>query len=163
LLHDGAVRSMPSRAPPAPSEPTERHSAWSRQDLQHARLGPLQPSEHEPLKIPQPCVHDAHRKATDHDLARGRLGQTTRSATATLACIVAPAGRAVGAHCHNFAPAIPANAAAGSGIVHWTGGTERTLVVDGYAWNRLPGNDVEVRALTDKPLALRYRRPRHHS
>src|SRR5438270_10015420 len=29
--------------------------------------------------------------------------------------------------------------------------------VDGYTWSRLPGTDVEVHALTDKPLALRCR------
>ncbi len=32
-----------------------------------------------------------------------------------------------------------------------------------YTWTRVPGTDLEVRALTDKPLALRYRpqtRPR---
>ena len=32
------------------------------------------------------------------------------------------------------------------------------MVVDGYVWTRVPGTDVEVRALTDRPLALRYRR-----
>lgn len=42
-------------------------------------------------------------------------------------------------------------------LVQWTGGTEQAMVVDGYTWSRLPGTDVEVRALTDKPLALRYR------
>jgi hypothetical protein len=42
-------------------------------------------------------------------------------------------------------------------IVTWTGGTERAMVVDGYTWTRIPGTDLEVRALTDKPLALRYR------
>jgi hypothetical protein len=42
-------------------------------------------------------------------------------------------------------------------LVSWTGGTERAMVVDGYTWSRLPGTDVEVRALTNKPLALRYR------
>jgi hypothetical protein len=31
------------------------------------------------------------------------------------------------------------------------------MVVDGYTWSRVPGTDIEVRALTDKPLALRYR------
>lgn len=41
--------------------------------------------------------------------------------------------------------------------IAWTGGTERAMVVDGYSWSRLPGTDVEVRALTDRPLALRYR------
>jgi hypothetical protein len=30
-------------------------------------------------------------------------------------------------------------------------------VVDGYTWTRIPGTDLEVRVLTDKPLALRYR------
>jgi hypothetical protein len=52
-------------------------------------------------------------------------------------------------------------AAQGSGrstrSVKWSGGTERAMVVGGYTWSRLPGTDVEVRALTDKPLALRYR------
>ena len=42
-------------------------------------------------------------------------------------------------------------------IVTWTGGTERAMVVNGYTWTRIPGTDIEVRALTDKPLALRYR------
>ena len=42
-------------------------------------------------------------------------------------------------------------------IVTWTGGTEHAMVVDGYTWTRIPGTDLEVRALTDKPLALRYR------
>ena len=42
-------------------------------------------------------------------------------------------------------------------LVQWTGGTVRAMVVDGYTWSRVPGTDVEVRALTDKPLALRYR------
>lgn len=42
-------------------------------------------------------------------------------------------------------------------IVRWTGGTERAMVVDGYTWTRVPGTTIEVRALTDKPLALRYR------
>jgi hypothetical protein len=41
--------------------------------------------------------------------------------------------------------------------VAWTGGTERAMVVNGYTWSRVPGTDVEVRALTDRPLALRYR------
>ncbi len=40
--------------------------------------------------------------------------------------------------------------------VAWTRGTERAMVVDGYTWSRVPGTDVEVRALTDRPLALRY-------
>ncbi len=42
-------------------------------------------------------------------------------------------------------------------LVEWIGGTERAMVVDSYSWSRLPGTDVEVRALTDKPLAVRYR------
>jgi hypothetical protein len=42
-------------------------------------------------------------------------------------------------------------------LASWTGGTERAMVVDGYTWTRVPGTDIEVRALTDKPLALRYR------
>ncbi|HEU0090025.1 MAG TPA: hypothetical protein VFQ77_20630 [Pseudonocardiaceae bacterium] len=42
-------------------------------------------------------------------------------------------------------------------VVTWPGGTERAMVVDGYTWTRIPGTNVEVRALTDKPLALRYR------
>jgi hypothetical protein len=37
------------------------------------------------------------------------------------------------------------------------------MVVDGYTWTRIPGTAIEVRALTDKPLALRYRPPRHRS
>lgn len=43
-------------------------------------------------------------------------------------------------------------------LVSWSGGSERAVVVDGYLWSRVPGTDVEVRALTDRPLALRYRR-----
>ncbi|MGH4025785.1 MAG: hypothetical protein ACRDRV_14510 [Pseudonocardiaceae bacterium] len=39
----------------------------------------------------------------------------------------------------------------------WTGGTERALVVDGYTWTVLPGTDYEMRVLTVRPLALRYR------
>jgi hypothetical protein len=42
-------------------------------------------------------------------------------------------------------------------LVQWTGGSERAMVVDGYTWSRLPGTDVEVRALCGKPMALRYR------
>jgi hypothetical protein len=42
-------------------------------------------------------------------------------------------------------------------IVTWAGGTQRAMVVDGYTWTRIPGTDLEVRALTNKPLALRYR------
>lgn len=42
-------------------------------------------------------------------------------------------------------------------LVKWTGGTERAMVVDGYVWSRIPGTDVEVRALGERPLALRYR------
>jgi hypothetical protein len=48
-------------------------------------------------------------------------------------------------------------------LVQWTGGTERAMVVDGYIWSRLPGTDTEVRALADKPLALRYRPPRRRA
>jgi len=42
-------------------------------------------------------------------------------------------------------------------VTTWTGGTERALVVDGYTWTVLPGTDYEMRALTVRPLALRYR------
>jgi hypothetical protein len=42
-------------------------------------------------------------------------------------------------------------------LVAWTGGTERAMVIDGYTWTRIPGTNIEVRALTDRPLALRYR------
>jgi hypothetical protein len=48
-------------------------------------------------------------------------------------------------------------------VVSWTGGTERAMVVDGYTWTRVPGTTIEVRALTDKPLALRYRSSGHRS
>lgn len=44
-------------------------------------------------------------------------------------------------------------------LVNWIGGTERAMVVDGYTWTRVPGTAIEVRALTDKPLALRYHPP----
>ena len=43
-------------------------------------------------------------------------------------------------------------------LVNWTGGSERAMVVDGYAWTRVPGTDVEVRVLADRPVALRWRR-----
>jgi hypothetical protein len=36
-------------------------------------------------------------------------------------------------------------------IVTWTGVTEQAMVVDGYTWIRIPGTNLEVRALTDKP------------
>jgi hypothetical protein len=42
-------------------------------------------------------------------------------------------------------------------IVTWTGGTERAMVVDGYTWTHIAGTAIEVRALIDKPLALRDR------
>jgi hypothetical protein len=42
-------------------------------------------------------------------------------------------------------------------VVTWTGGSERAMVVDGYTWTRVPGTDLEMRVLADKPLALRYR------
>lgn len=32
-----------------------------------------------------------------------------------------------------------------------------TMFVDAHGWSRVPGTDIEVRALADKPLALRYR------
>lgn len=40
-------------------------------------------------------------------------------------------------------------------LAQWNGGAERALVVDGYTWSRLPGTEVEVRPLTDRPLAIR--------
>jgi hypothetical protein len=46
-------------------------------------------------------------------------------------------------------------------VTTWTGGTERAMIVDGYTWTRVPGTGVEVRALADRPLALRYRRAGH--
>jgi hypothetical protein len=42
-------------------------------------------------------------------------------------------------------------------LVSWVGGNERAMVVDGYTWSRLPGTDVEVRILGDRPLAVRWR------
>ncbi|MGH3847533.1 MAG: hypothetical protein ACRDS0_39880 [Pseudonocardiaceae bacterium] len=42
-------------------------------------------------------------------------------------------------------------------LASWAGGRERAMVIDGYTWTRVPGTDVEVRALTDRPLAVRYR------
>jgi hypothetical protein len=42
-------------------------------------------------------------------------------------------------------------------LVQWEGGSERAMVVNGYAWSRLPGTHIEVRALCGKPMALRYR------
>lgn len=47
----------------------------------------------------------------------------------------------------------------GTRLAQWDVGIERAMV--GYTWSRLPGLDVEVRALTDKPLALRYRPPQY--
>ena len=41
--------------------------------------------------------------------------------------------------------------------VSWSGGTTRAVVIDAYTWTRIPGTDIEVRALTDRPLAVRYR------
>lgn len=47
-------------------------------------------------------------------------------------------------------------------VATWTGGTEWAIVVDGPTRTPLPG--TEARALTDKPLALRYRPgPRIHA
>ena len=43
-----------------------------------------------------------------------------------------------------------------SKLVACTEGTEPTMVLDAYTWTRVPGPDTEVRALTDRPLALRY-------
>jgi hypothetical protein len=43
-------------------------------------------------------------------------------------------------------------------LVGWTGGSERAMVVDGYSWSRVPGTDVEVRVLADRPMAVRWRR-----
>lgn len=48
-------------------------------------------------------------------------------------------------------------------VVSWTGGTERALIVDGYTWIRVPGTGIEVRAPTDKSLALRCRPSGHRS
>ncbi|MGH3769354.1 MAG: hypothetical protein ACRDTX_30115 [Pseudonocardiaceae bacterium] len=42
-------------------------------------------------------------------------------------------------------------------LVSWAGGSERAMVIDGYTWTRVPGTDSEVRALTGRPLAVRYR------
>ena len=42
-------------------------------------------------------------------------------------------------------------------VVSWTGGKERAMVLDAYRWTRLPGSNIEIRALTDRPLAMRYR------
>ena len=41
--------------------------------------------------------------------------------------------------------------------VSWAGGTTRAMVIDAYTWTKVPRTDVEVRALADRPLALRYR------
>lgn len=44
-------------------------------------------------------------------------------------------------------------------LVAWRGGEERALVVEqGYTWTRVPGPDVEVRVLANRPVALRWRR-----
>ncbi|MGH3533737.1 MAG: hypothetical protein ACRDQG_03365 [Pseudonocardiaceae bacterium] len=43
-------------------------------------------------------------------------------------------------------------------LVSWAHGTERAMIIiDGYVWTRVPGTNIEVRALTDRRLALRYR------
>ncbi|MGH3846758.1 MAG: hypothetical protein ACRDS0_35855, partial [Pseudonocardiaceae bacterium] len=42
-------------------------------------------------------------------------------------------------------------------LVSWIGGGERAMVIDAYIWTRVPGTEIEVRALTDRPLAFRYR------
>ena len=39
-------------------------------------------------------------------------------------------------------------------LVRWSSGRERAMIVD---CTRIPGTDVEIRALADRPLALRYR------
>jgi hypothetical protein len=44
-------------------------------------------------------------------------------------------------------------------LVTWSGGSERALVVEhGYTWTRVPGTEVAVRVLADRPVALRYKR-----
>ncbi|MQA26029.1 MAG: hypothetical protein GEU94_11265 [Micromonosporaceae bacterium] len=40
--------------------------------------------------------------------------------------------------------------------VRWYGGNERAMVVDGYCWTEVPGTGFEVRALQEKPLAIRW-------
>jgi hypothetical protein len=43
-------------------------------------------------------------------------------------------------------------------LVGWTGESERAMVVEqGYTWTRVPGTDVEVRVLANRPVALRWR------
>jgi hypothetical protein len=37
------------------------------------------------------------------------------------------------------------------------------MIIDGYCWNRMPGTDVDLRALAATPLALRYRPSGHRS
>jgi hypothetical protein len=48
-------------------------------------------------------------------------------------------------------------------LTTWTGGTERAMIIDSYCWNRMPGTDVDLRALAATPLALRYRPSGHRS
>jgi hypothetical protein len=51
-------------------------------------------------------------------------------------------------------------------LVGWNGGREWAMVVDGYTWSRVPGTEVEVRVLADRPMAVRQQHylldPQHH-
>jgi hypothetical protein len=43
-------------------------------------------------------------------------------------------------------------------LVTWRGGNERAMVIEqGYTWTQVPGTDLEVRVLANRPGALRYR------
>jgi hypothetical protein len=97
---------------------------------------------------------------TEGDLDRGRPPDTTKP---QWRCgIVDPATGAVctrrphGDEQHRGRQAVQ-GAGRSSKLVAWTEGTERAMVIDAYTWTRVPGTDMEVRALTDRPLALRYR------
>jgi hypothetical protein len=101
---------------------------------------------------------------TEGDLGRGQPRDLTSPHwrcgivhTGTGACVAA--GR-LAMRCSSRATKRCKARARSTRLVEWTGATERAMVVDGYRWSRLPGTNVEVRALTDKPLALRYRPPR---
>lgn len=101
------------------------------------------------------------RLLTEGDLDRGRPPDLTSphwrcgivDPTSGAVCTRRPHGNGV----HHKGWAAVQGAGRSTRSVSWAGGTARAMVVDGYVWSRVPGTDVEVRALTDRPLALRYR------
>lgn len=85
---------------------------------------------------------------------RASLGSSVPKVPSSRVCL--PLSAHHGGSCAPILP-LPHLLTGATYLVEWTGGTERAMVVDGYRLSRLPRSDVEVRALTDKPLALRYR------